>query len=110
MKEKENILEKSYTTIKKDNVIKTYYQENQLYGGKMLYNIIIVMAVKEEKVIYSFRNKENTFLFSNLLTEELENEDRKFLNTTKLYNEFVTDFNNSIEEENNEDIVYYDSK
>ena len=45
-----------------------------------------------------------------ILTEELENEDRKFLNTTKLYNEFVTDFNNSIEEENNEDIVYYDSK
>lgn len=110
MKEKENILEKSYTTIKKDNVIKTYYQENQLYSGKMLYNIIIVMAVKEEKVIYSFINKENAFLFSNLLTEELENEDRKFLNTTKLYNEFVTDFNNSIEEENNEDIVYYDSK
>lgn len=110
MKEKENILEKSYTTIKKDNVIKTYYQENQLYGGKMLYNIIIVMAVKEEKVIYSFRNKENAFLFSNLLTEELENEDRKFLNTTKLYNEFVTDFNNSIKEENTEDIVYYDSK
>lgn len=110
MKEKENILEKSYTTIKKDNVIKTYYQENQLYGGKMLYNIIIVMAVKEEKVIYSFINKENAFLFSNLLTEELENEDKKFLNTTKLYNDFVINFNNSIEEENNEDIVYYDSK
>lgn len=110
MKEKENIFEKSYTTIRKDNVIKTYYKEDQLYGGKMLYGIIIVMAVKDEKVSYSFKNKENAFLFSNLLTEELENEDRKFLNTTKLYNEFVTDFNNSIEEENNEDIVYYDSK
>lgn len=110
MKEKENILEKSYTTIRKDSIIKTYYKEDQLYGGKMLYGIIIVMAVKDEKVSYSFKNKENAFLFSNLLTEELENEDRKFLNTTKLYNEFVTDFNNSIEEENNEDIVYYDSK
>ena len=110
MKEKENILEKSYTTIRKDSIIKTYYKEDQLYGGKMLYSITIVMAVKDEKVSYSFKNKENAFLFSNLLTEELENEDRKFLNTTKLYNEFVTDFNNSIEEENNEDIVYYDSK
>ena len=110
MKEKENILEKSYTTIRKDSIVKTYYKEDQLYGGKMLYGIIIVMAVKDEKVSYSFKNKENAFLFSNLLTEELENEDRKFLNTTKLYNEFVTDFNNSIEEENNEDIVYYDSK
>ena len=110
MKEKENILEKSYTTIRKDSIIKTYYKEDQLYGGKMLYGIIIVMAVKDERVSYSFKNKENAFLFSNLLTEELENEDRKFLNTTKLYNEFVTDFNNSIEEENNEDIVYYDSK
>lgn len=110
MREKERILTKSYTTIKKDNVIKTYYQENQLYGGKMLYSIIIVMAVKDEKVIYEFKNKDNAFLFSNLLTEELENEDKKFLNTTKLYNDFVIDFNNSIEEENNEDIVYYDSK
>lgn len=110
MKEKEILLEKSYTTIKKDSVIKTYYQENQLYGGKILYSITIVTAVKDEKVSYSFKNKENAFLFSNLLTEELENEDKKFLNTTKLYNEFVTDFNNSIEEENNEDIVYYDSK
>ena len=110
MREKENILTKSYTTIKKDNVIKTYYQESQLYGGKMLYSITIVMAVKDEKVSYEFKNKDNAFLFSNLLTEELENEDKKFLNTTKLYNEFVTDFNNSIEEENNEDIVYYDSK
>ena len=27
MKEKENILEKSYTTIKKDNVIKTYIKK-----------------------------------------------------------------------------------
>jgi hypothetical protein len=110
MREKERILTKSYTTIKKDNVIKTYYQENQLYGGKMLYSITIVMAVKDEKVIYEFKNKDNAFLFSNLLTEELENEDKKFLNTTKLYNDFVIDFNNSIKEENTEDIVYYDSK